>query len=63
MCSRPQYIGLVYLGSPDPVDGFSLFSIPTGLWLIEAYLQNSSVRSDAIVISTDGRTDRQTDIA
>ena len=59
MCPRSGYTGLVYK-VPDPVDRYSPFLIPTCLWLIEAYLfgVRSSLRSDAIAITTDGRTDR-----
>ena len=61
MCPRPQYTDLIYMegtGSyrpevPDPVGRYSPFSISTGLWLREAYLQSSN----AIAITTDGQTD------
>ena len=42
----------------DTADRYSPLSISTGLWLIEAYLQSlKSVALDAIVITTDVRTD------
>ena len=50
---------------PDPVDRYRPFSIPTSVWLIEAYVQIfnfcSSLCSYAIVFTTYGRTDGRTD--
>ena len=44
---------------PDPVERYSPFSIPTGLWLIFAKFEvRSFLRSDVIVITTEGQTDR-----
>ena len=45
---------------PYPVDRYSPFSIPTSAWVIEAYVC-SSLCSDVIVFTTDGRTDGWTD--
>ena len=47
---------------PDPVDRYSTFSRPTGLCLIEAYLQSLKfvalcVRTQSWLLRTDGQTD------
>ena len=43
----------------DPVDLYSPFSIPSGIWLIEAYLQ--SVKFVALCVRTQSLTDGWTD--
>ena len=51
---------------PDPVDRYSPFSIPTSVWVIEAYVQIFKsvalcVRTQSCLPQTDGRTDGRTD--
>ena len=49
---------------PDPVDRYSPFSIPmANIILFVKFEVRSFLRSDAIVITTDGRTDEQSDIS
>ena len=53
---------------PDPVYRHSPFSIPTSVWVIEAYVQifksvAHCVRTQSCLPQTDTRTDGQTDIA
>ena len=48
---------------PDPVDRYSRFSIPTSVWVIEAYVQIFKsvalcVRMQSCLPQTDGRIDR-----
>ena len=52
---------------PDPVDRYSPFSIPTSVWVIEAYVQIFKslalcVRTQSCLPQTEGRTDRQTQL-
>ena len=53
---------------PDPVDRYSPFSIPTSVWVIEAYVQifksvARCVRNRVYQRRMYGQTDGQTDIA
>ena len=49
-------------GVPDPVDRYSPFSIPTSVWVVEAYVQIFKyvalcVRTQLCLPQTDGQTD------
>ena len=48
--------------APDPVNRYSPFSIPTSVWVIEAYVQSLQLfvfgRNRVYHRRTDGRTDR-----
>ena len=59
----PKYTGIpvwFIWEIPDPVDRCSPFSISTGLWLIEAYLQSLKLFAFERNLDYYGRTDRQT---
>ena len=64
MCPRHQYTDLTYMGgtrSCGPMF-FSSFSLPTSVWIIQAFVQNQSIALCARTLSclpqTGGRTDR-----
>ena len=64
MCSRSRCSGLVYMGGTrscgliEPI--FNTDRPMANISIFAKFEVRSSLRSDAIVITTDGRTDRQT---
>ena len=68
-CAQDPGIPVCFIWEiPDPIDRYSPFALPIGLWLIIYNLfakfdVRSSLHSDVILITTDERTDGQTSIA
>ena len=66
-CTQETSIPIGFIWEvPDPVDRYSPFSIPTSVWIREAYVQSFKsvalcVRTQSCLPQTDGRTDGRTD--